>query len=218
MKLITKPSIKTELLPVTLIVLTGIISAYFYTHFPERVASHWNFAGQVDGYTTRLGGAIGMPIILVLMYLGLLFLPNLDPRSKRYTQFQDVYHIFKNLIVTIFFSIYILTGLFNLGYPVKINLMVPWIIGFMMIVMGNFMGKIKNNWFMGIKNPWTLSSENVWNKTHRLGGWLFVIWGITIIISPLLAPALGLSVLLGGAIAMVLGTTLYSYYLFKKEK
>lgn len=213
-----KPTIKTEILPLSLIVLSGLLASYFYLHFPERVVNHWNFAGIPDGYTNRLGGAISMPIVLVLMYICFLIAPMLDPKGKRYAQFEGVYFIFKDVIMLMFFAIYVFSGLFNMGYPIQINYLVPWMIGVLMMILGNFMGKIKKNWFMGIRTPWTLSSENVWNKTHRMGGWMFLVWGLVIIITPYLPQAWGLSVFLGGALGVVLGTMVYSYYLFRLEK
>lgn len=85
------------------------------------------------------------------------------------------------------------------------------------MLMGNYMGKIRNNWFVGIRNPWTLSSENVWNKTHRLGGFLFTIFGLLVVLSSL-TPKLTYGVLIGGLAIIVVGTTLYSYFEYQAEK
>ncbi|MBU1643566.1 MAG: DUF1648 domain-containing protein, partial [Nanoarchaeota archaeon] len=41
-----KPTIKTEFFPILILIITGIASFYFYYHFPERVATHWDIAGQ----------------------------------------------------------------------------------------------------------------------------------------------------------------------------
>ena len=54
-------------------------------------------------------------------------------------------------------------------------------IGVMLIVMGNFMGKIRSNFVFGMRTPWTLSSELSWNKTHRLTGKLFMLWGLVVL-------------------------------------
>ena len=56
----------------------------------------------------------------------------------------------------------------------------------MFVVIGNYLPKAKSNFFYGIKTPWTLSSEISWKKTHRLGGRLFVVSGLAIILSSLL--------------------------------
>ncbi len=51
-------------------------------------------------------------------------------------------------------------------------------VGALLIVLGNYMPKIKPNYFIGIRTPWTLESEAVWNKTHRLGGKVFIAMGM----------------------------------------
>lgn len=33
--------------------LTFIISLYFYTQMPEKIASHWNVKGEVNGYMSK---------------------------------------------------------------------------------------------------------------------------------------------------------------------
>ncbi|MBI5765839.1 SdpI family protein [Candidatus Falkowbacteria bacterium] len=217
MKSPIKLSIKTEILPILLIIISFALAFYFYAHFPERVAGHWNFNGQVDRSTSKTTGAFAVPFVLLGMYILFLVLPFFDPRKERYVEFSKTYHLIKLLIIGVLFIVYLATGLFNLGYPININLVVPWIIGLLMIILGNYMGKIKFNWFVGIKTPWTLSSENVWNKTHRVGGWFFIIFGLIIIITPLLPELLGLIAFSGGVALAVIGTFVYSYIAFKKE-
>jgi len=218
MKYPLKLSFKTEILPVLIIVMALVMSLYFYMNFPDKVASHWNFAGQVNGYMNRAGGAFFMPVLLMGMYMLFLVLPVIDPKRERYTEFDQYYRLFRTAIMTTFLVVYAAMGLFNLGYPIQISTVVSGSIGILFVVLGSFMRKIKNNWFMGIRTPWTLSSEKVWNKTHQAGGWLFVIYGIVIMITPYLPQFLGVSLFIAGAVMMVLGTTVYSYWLYRQEK
>src|SRR5258708_28004997 len=46
------------------------------------------------------------------------------------------------------------------------------------IFIGNYLGKLRRNFWAGIRTPWTLASDVVWERTHRFGGWLFVIGGL----------------------------------------
>ena len=57
--------------------LTG---AAFYPYLPESVASHWNAAGQVNGYLPRAWGAFLFPLIFSVIALLLYIVPRLDPR------------------------------------------------------------------------------------------------------------------------------------------
>lgn len=218
MKSAIKLNWKSEAWAILVILATVALSFYFYAHFPERPVGHWNFMGQPDGWTSRAGGSFGMVGVLVGMYLMFLVLPMFDPKKERYVDFEKVYHLFKNVMVTFFAIIYVLTGLYNLGYPVSIQFWVPWLVGLLMILIGNYLGKLKLNWFVGIKTPWTLSSENVWNKTHRVGGWAFILFGVCIIISPNLSQFWGGIIFFGGAIIAIFGSILYSYIVYRQEK
>ncbi len=208
---------KSELPALLILALAWAAGWYFYTHFPAVVVSHWNFNGVPDGWSGKAANALGIPGLLTGMYLLFTFLPLIDPRKNRYPEFIGVYRKFKNLILLVLFTVMMATGLYNLGYNIKIQFVVPTVIGLLLIVIGNYMGKIKPNWFMGIRTPWTMSSENVWNKTHRVGGYLFILFGLLVILAPLLPKTYGLAVFLAGAVFMVLGTFGYSYWVYRKE-
>ncbi len=218
MKSAIKLTWKSEIWSILLIVAGLILSFYFYAHFPERVVTHWNFRGEPDGWSGRAGAAFGTMAIIPGMYLLFLLLPLIDPKKERYAEFSKVFQVFKNILITLFFIIYILSSLYNIGYPVRIEFWIPWLIGLLMIILGNYLGKIKRNWFMGIRTPWTLSSENVWNKTHRVGGWAFIFFGICIIISPNLSQTLGTIVFMAGTFAIIFGTLIYSYIVYRQEQ
>jgi uncharacterized membrane protein len=213
-----KLSFKSEIVPLLLTVASFALGFYFYAHFPDRVITHWDFNGRPNGFSGKFAGAFLFPFILLGIYVLFLALPFVDPKADRYRDFAKVYHFFKTAIMLVMFAVFIVTGLSNLGYPVSINRWVPAIVGLLMIVMGNYMGKIKQNWLMGIRNPWTLSSENVWNKTHRLGGWMFIIFGLLIILSPFLPKTLGIAAFVLGTVLIIFGTTVYSYLLYRKEQ
>ncbi len=152
------------------------------------------------------------------IYLLLIGIPLIDPRKARYDQFRKVYHIFKDLIVAFTVAIYFITGFSGMGYNVPVGVWVPGLVGIMFIVLGNYMSKIKPNWFMGIRTPWTLSSEEVWNKTHRLGGKLFILTGVVMILMNFFPVSWRMPVLFAMIIALVAGTFIYSYVLYAKEE
>jgi uncharacterized membrane protein len=213
-----KMSLKTEILPILVILLAFAFSFYFYAHFPNSVASHWNFYGQVDAYSGKISGAFSLPALLLGMYLLFIAVPFLDPRKERYVEFEKVYKFFRLGIMLVLFGVYLAMGFFNLGYNVHVNIVVPWLVGLLLIGIGNYMGKVKSNWFVGVRTPWTLSSENVWNKTNRFGGWAMVAFGVVIIVSPMLPKYLAISVFVLATFMATFGTMIYSYFLYRKEK
>src|SRR3989344_2442875 len=213
-----KLSFKTEIFPLIVLAASVVFSIYFYLHFPAQVATHWNIAGQPDNYSGKAFGAFFLPALLSAIYLLFMFIPYLDPKKERYADFAPAFLKLRNAIIFCLFLVFLASGFNNMGYNVPIDKTVPLAIGLLMIFLGNLMGKIKNNWFVGIRTPWTLSSENVWNKTHRVGGYAFIIFGLVIITVPYLGKTLGLIAFIGGAAIAVLGTIIYSYIAHKQEQ
>ncbi len=213
-----KPTIKTEFIPLLLIILTMVSAVFFYNNLPERIATHWNFAGEVDDWGSGQTQAIVFPLLIVGMYILFLLIPYLDPKKERYEQFSKIYHIFKSIILALMVVIYFVVGLNGLGYNLPVGVIIPGLIGLLFIVLGNYLGKIKMNWFMGIRTPWTLSSEEVWNKTHRFGGKMFILAGLLMIAQIFLPVEWRLPVFVFMIAILLFGTMGYSYVVYLKEK
>ncbi|MGE5425492.1 MAG: SdpI family protein [Bacillota bacterium] len=213
-----KITMKTEWRALLILAAAIGLSAWAYPQLPETVASHWNFQGNVDGWTNKTFHSLFFPGLLIFIYVLLLVTPYLDPRKERYAEFTGVYQLIRDSILFVMASVFAIATFFNLGYDINVGKTVAFLIGLLFIVLGNYFGKIKRNWFVGIKTPWTLSSENIWNKTHRLGGRLFMVWGLLMILAPWLTFQWGMLIVLGGVIALVIGVYAYSYVLYKKEK
>jgi Predicted integral membrane protein len=211
-------SIKTEILPFIILFATVALSFWAYPLLPDLVVSHWNFAGQADGWSSREFHTLLFPGILFALYIMFSLMPKFDPRSERYGEFAGAYLMMRNFILLIFFVIFAAATFSNLGYAINIGATVAGAVGVLMIFLGNYFGKLKRNYFIGIKTPWTLASENVWNKTHRLGSRLFIVWGIALIFAPWLASQVAFVILFGGLIVMLAWLSIYSYWLYKKEK
>ena len=72
------------------------------------------------------------------------------------------------------------------------------------------------NFFFGIRSPWTLASDEVWKRTHAVGGWLFVVAGLIIMICSLAGIKFGITMLVV-LIPLVLFTGIaYPFYLYRK--
>ena len=97
-------------------------------------------------------------------------------------------------------------------------------VGILLAVIGNYMPKCRLNYTMGIRTPWTLSSEENWNKTHRLGGKIWVAAGILIAASGFLAlvsdaaAQAAFVIMMAVVIAAALVPVGYSRYLYQKSK
>ncbi len=213
-----KLSFKTELWPLLILAATIALSIWAYPQLPNVVISHWDFYGRANGWSSRELHTLLFPGLLIGLYTLFTLMPKFDPKSERYSEFAGAYLIMRIAILFVLFIVYLAATLFNLGYNINIGAVVAGVIGLLMIILGNYFGKLKRNFFIGIRTPWALSSDNVWNKTHRLGGRLFMIWGLGLILAPWLIPTIAFIILFGGIIVIISWISIYSYLVFKKEK
>ena len=177
---------KINIYSLILIVLVLTMTIIFYDKLPEEIPIHWNLKGEVDNYVSKPFGAFLSPLLMVAIWLGMKFLPNIDPRRHNYKKFESSYEIAIGVLVTFAFVLQMAIILSSLGYDISMDRIIMVMAGVMFVVIGNYLPKAKSNFFYGIKTPWTLSSEISWKKTHRLGGRLFVVSGLAIILSSLL--------------------------------
>jgi len=213
-----KFKLKYEIFPLLAILATIVFAFYFYANAPRQVPTHWNIHGQVDDYSSKAFAAIFFPALILGMYFLFWLLPKIDPKRERYAKFARVYGLFRTAIVLFFVLMFFASSLAALGYNINISRIVPAGVGLLLILLGNYMGKIKSNWFVGIRTPWTLSSETVWQKTHRLGGWLFVFAGLYMLAGVFWSILWGQGTIFVIIIIIALMPIVYSYLLYKKEK
>ena len=149
-------------------------------------------------------------------YLLLKVLPSIDPRRANYPRFAGAYRLVRLITVLFLLGVHAVVLMTGLGIPVAVDRVIGLGLGLMLIIMGNVMGQVRPNFFFGIRTPWTLSSEAVWRKTHRAGGWLFILAGLAIATTAFLPPSWTVPVILTSVIGITMGTTVYSYLLWRR--
>lgn len=205
-------------IPLLIIVAGLVASALVYPDLPERVPTHWNLAGEVDGWSPRAWGAWMIPLFTALIWALMRWLPSIDPRGKNYVKFGGAFEGIMISVMLFMLVLHVITLRAALGYSVAMERVVPLGVGVLFVVIGNLLPRARPNWFVGIRTPWTLSSDRVWEKTHRLGGRLFVLGGILIALSTLLGAAWSSGVLIAVVAICSLVAVVYSYTEWRKEK
>jgi len=207
---------KSLLAMLIILAVSFIIGLYLYPKMPYDMASHWNAAGEVDGYISKFWGLFLIPIISVAMFLLFLALPLLDPLKNNVNKFRSYYDGFMIMMTGFMFYLYVMTLLWNVGY--KFNMLV-WLTPSFAILFyysGVLIQHAKRNWFIGIKTPWTLSSDYVWDKTHKLGAKLFKLTGAICLLGMIL-PKYAIWFVLVPVLATAIATMVYSYVVYKRK-
>lgn len=167
-----------------LTVLAWAVSAWFYPSLPQRIPTHWNIHGQVDGYGDKHWAVFLMPAFTTLMLVIFAFLPALSPKKFEVDAFRPTYLFIMLGMVALFayMQAVILMATWQEvgGGPKRIDLGRALVGGIFVFfaLMGNVMGKVRKNFYIGVRVPWTLASDRVWNDTHRLAAWLMVAGGV----------------------------------------
>lgn len=213
-----KKYIKTMILTTLLTVLPILIGLVLWDRLPDSIATHWGMDGQANGYSSKASTVFILPCILVILHLFAFFLVLNDPKKT---------NIHKKPMMLTFWVIPFISLLINgmiyltaLGIKVNVSVAISILIGVLFILLGNYMPKLRQNYTIGIKLPWTLSSEENWYRTHRLGGKLFIIGGVFVILDSIAGIWLGDTIIFTAMIGILLICTAisvgYSFWLFKK--
>lgn len=207
---------KINIVIIFLIILTSFsVGIYFYPQMPEKMASHWNFQGEVDGYMSKFWGLFLMPFISLLSFLLFIFIPKLDPLKANIEKFRKYFDYFIVIFFLFLFYVYLLTIAWNLGMRFNMSQFLSPAFGILFFYCGVMIEKAQRNWFIGIRTPWTLSNDDVWKKTHDIGGKLFKIAGI-ISFGGLILPNLAIFLVIFPVILFTIYITIYSYFEYKK--
>ena len=192
-------------------------SAAMYSRLPDRIPVHWDEAGRINGYTSRAWGVWLMPVVLLAIAIILPRLPAIDPRRANYEKFRPSYDLVVNAVMTLIVVMHVAMLGVGAGWPVPMERMTPLLVGALFVVIGNVLPRARSNWLFGIRTPWTLSNDRVWERTHRLGGLLFVVAGVLLSLSALVLPASSLPLIIVGVVVAAVVPVVYSYFAWRQE-
>ncbi len=211
---------------VPLAVMIGV-SVYGWIAVPEgqQIPVHWGLDGTPDRYGDKWETLLMLPVLAVGLVGLFAVLPFIDPRGKNLQRSQAPYLVTwvgAMLVMAVVHTAATLaaTGVIDpdLGENSLYLKGLSVLLGLLFLAIGNVLGKARPNWFMGVRTPWTLSSDRSWDKTHRLGGRLFVAAGLIGVVAPWLAPpAWALIGMVGALLASVFGLVVMSFVWWKTD-
>jgi uncharacterized membrane protein len=212
-----KPQSPAKSISIGFVAASFIVAGVEYGRLPARIATHWNAAGQVNGYMDKLWGTFFMPSVMLLLLAVFLVVPKIDPKAEAIAKFKTTYEVFCAIMIGILFYIYALTLYINLGHAADFSrLMVPPL-ATLSFTIGWLVGRAEPNMSIGIRTPWTLASDSVWRRTHAAAGRWYYAGGILTLLG-FEWPRLALYFILISLVGVSFGLVVYSYYLFRIEK
>lgn len=198
-----------------IIILPILIGLLLWNELPDKVPTHWNAEGVIDGWSSKAFAVFGLPLFLLVVHWVCMLASSTDPKRHNYAD--KIWGI----VFWICPIISVLGGVLiygtALGMEFKVDKIILILLGLMFIIIGNYLPKCKQNYTMGIKIPWTLNDEENWNYTHRLGGKVWVVTGFVIMLCLFLPAQVMFVVMLIALFVAVALPVIYSYLFYKKK-
>ncbi len=183
-----------------------------------RIPIHWGMNGKPNGYGSR-NFLFFAPAMMLSVTVLLAAIPAIEPRKSHLLNSSKAFKIMWGVVLTFLLVLHVTMTWAALGHAVAMSLVITTGLGILLIVLGNYMGKVRSNFMFGVRTPWTLSSELSWSKTHRLAGWLFVIFGAAVLACGWVFSDLRWLTwfLLIGIPLLVVSLSAYSYLVWKND-
>jgi uncharacterized membrane protein len=200
-----------------IILLSFLISGYFYPMMPDNVASHWGANGDVNGWMPKMWGVFFMPILSLFLLLIFIIAPRMDPKWKNIQKFENYFNRFICVLFVFLFYIFLLTTFWNLNFRFNMIQLLSPAFAILFFTTGILIEHTLPNFMIGIRTPWTIASDEVWKKTHKLGGKLFKISGALCLLG-IIFPLYAIWFILIPVIGFSVGVMIYSYWIYKNEE
>lgn len=206
-----KKNLKTMILTTIIILVPMVFGLLMWDKLPAEMATHFGQNGVADGWSSKSFAVIGIPLILVAVHWFCAFFTGVDPKKSNISDKMVILVLWIVPVVSIFTcgSMYV----YAFDNTVNTTIIGMMLIGCLFLVIGNYMPKMKQSYTLGIKLPWTLNSEENWNRTHRFGGYVFMIGGVLVLIAGFVQMFWLVFVVIVLTTAI---PTVYSYSLYKK--
>lgn len=205
--------------PALLILLIPfILIGAFWNQIPSEIPMQWKANGEVSTWGEKGFDVFILPLAGLGVYLLILAIPYIDPKRKAKSQQKGI-RAFRYIIPFLMTGIFMIILAQWIGLDLDLSKSIGLLLAIFFIAVGNYMQSIRPNYFLGIRTPWTLESEHIWRKTHRMGGRVWIIGGLLILLAGFLIPAESfLWGFTGGVLIMAFIPAVYSFYLYMQEK
>ena len=196
------------------------LTGWAWVQVPEGtlLPVHFGIDGTPDRQGSRAEALLIMPALAVLVTFIFWITPRLDPRRANIEASGKFWNAIAISVVAFLTYMQTLIVLSVTGHQVNVTDSLVPALGLLFVVIGNYLSKTRANWFGGIRTPWTMSSDYSWNRTHRVGGTLYILSGFASIAAWALLDTKPAVITL---IALILGSSLLtvvlSYWFWRQD-
>ncbi len=172
--------IKWKILFITSVVclLPILIGLSLWEKLPDMVATHFNFNGEPDDFSTKKFAVFGIPLIMLAFQWFACIVCDI---SQKYSESNKLEIVVKWIIPAITIVLYIATLGYSIGWNLDMRKVVALIVGGIFVVTGSFLpeyDKVRN---------FKVDKEKA-RKINRFMGRGMVVLGILFLISIFLPP------------------------------
>ncbi len=209
------------LVSAAVISLMLLVSTWAYVTLPAdaQVPIHWGVDGQPDDFADKPLGLLLLPGIALLVTLLLAVIPRVEPRRANLERSSKAYGATWIGVMLLLGGLHLLAVAVTMGATLDVTRILMGGTGILFAVIGNYLPKVRPNYLMGIRTPWTLTSDLAWDRTHRMGGRLFVAAGPILLGAAIvgLPGAWMAGLLIGLVVVMPVALFAYSYAVWRDD-
>ncbi len=151
------------MLAIVIIVIQVLIAFVTYPFMPDQVPTHWDAAGNINGYMPKPIGVFLLPFISIAVYFLVHVLYAAGPRLGNDDQRvnREIIKLLLLGVLLVDLVLQLTTTAIALHVPVDMTLVINLSLSVLFIFMGNYLGKLRRNFWGGIRTPWTLSRNQL---------------------------------------------------------
>ena len=199
-----------------ILIITGLIclipmifGVILYDQLPEQMAVHFGVNNEPTSFAPKEFALFGIPIFMFALQVFCCIFSDFMEEKKQNKKYITIY---KWIIPIIEMVVYLTMLAYGAGIELDMRMIVCITLGIVFTLVGNYMPKTEPN-----KLQMNYIRADFWKKVKRPAGYFFVIIGLAFIISAFLNSMVSL-ILLGIIIAVAILITIYSIYVFYKDK
>lgn len=168
---------RTLIWSAALILLPMVYGALVYQQLPQQMATHWSVNNEVNGYMARPFMIFGLPLLMLVMQLVILFVPRGKQAAPRFER------VAVATIPVVTLVMYITTIQYNLGHRLDIWHIAVLLMAALFIAMGNYMPTVPEGYDYGW-HPYNRMFKGARRRQYlQLFGFVMVGGGIALLIS-----------------------------------